>query len=492
MILNENQQEKKMTNLEDVHFYDLFDKKEIQELQNLFSEANGVSSVIMDLEGNLLTTRSNYTHLCNLIIANAPEGSTVFFAMDQWKETGSKNIDQTLVSPCKKTGLWFQTAYITVDDKPIAIWQIGQVRSISYDIGQLEEYAHNSNIEPDLFLKAYLKAPVVSISQFERIAKLFFFFANELSEKAYKNLLLKKQIQEIEDVNILLADREETLAITLHSIADGVISTDMNGAIVNMNNVASKMCGVALADVKGNTLSSVFRVFNADTKEPIVDPVKRVLQTNQITTLAHHTLMVSKDGTEYQIANSAAPIKNKLGEISGVVLVFSDVTEKYKSEIELKESEMRFKALHDASYGGIVIHDTDMIIECNQGISDITGFSHDELIGMKGLELIAPDYRDYVRNNIAIEFDKPYGVMGIRKNGEEYPLRLQGKNMPYKGKMVRSSEFRDITEQKLEEAVLIQEREDALESYRLQSEFIVNLSHDIRTPMNGIWDLLIY
>jgi signal transduction histidine kinase/CheY-like chemotaxis protein len=105
---------------------------------------------------------------------------------------------------------------------------------------------------------------------------------------------------------------------------------------------------------------------------------------------------------------------------------------------------------------------------------------------MDGIQLIAPDYRDYVMNNIVKGYDKPYEVMGLRKNGEEYPLRLQGKNIPYKGQQVRTVEFRDITEQKLEEAALIKEKEAALESNRLKSEFIANLSHEIRTPMNGI------
>lgn len=337
-----------MSNINEIYFYDLFDQNEIQELQNLFSDAHGVSSVITDLEGNLLTTPSNFTSLCKMVIANSPENKSNCFAMEQWADGIKKNVDQTIVTPCAKTGLWFETAYISVGNTPIAIWQIGQVRSISYDINQIEEYAAKCNIEPDVFLKAYLKVPVVSIYQFERIAKLFFFFANELSEKAYKNLLLSKQI------------------------------------------------------------------------------------------------------------------------------------------IEIEESEARFKALHDASFGGICIHDFGLIMDCNQGLSDMTGYSHEELLKLNAIDLVSPDYRDYALNFVKIGYEKPYGVMGIRKNGEEYPLRVQGKNIPYKGKMVRATEFRDITEQKLEEAALVRDKEEALEMNRLQSEFIANLSHEIRTPMNGI------
>lgn len=129
-----------------------------------------------------------------------------------------------------------------------------------------------------------------------------------------------------------------------------------------------------------------------------------------------------------------------------------DITEIKQVEENLKESEERFRALHNASFGGIAIHDKGLILECNQGLSTITGYSIEEIIGMDGLLLIAPGSRDVVRRNIVSGYEKPYEVMGIRKNGEEYPLRLEGRNIPYKGRQVRTVEFRDITESKHNEA----------------------------------------
>lgn len=122
-----------------------------------------------------------------------------------------------------------------------------------------------------------------------------------------------------------------------------------------------------------------------------------------------------------------------------------------KREIEkvneiLFESEQRFKILHDASFGGLAIHDQGFILDCNQGLSDITGFSIKELVGKDGLLLIAPDYRDEVRNKIKSGYEKPYEVFGIKKDESIYPLRLEARNIPYHGKKVRVVEFRDITE----------------------------------------------
>ena len=123
-----------------------------------------------------------------------------------------------------------------------------------------------------------------------------------------------------------------------------------------------------------------------------------------------------------------------------------EIIERKQIEEELKKSEGRFKALHDASYSGIVIHDKGIILDCNQGLSDITGFTNEELVGMNGLNLIAPDWLDPVLNNIERGYDKDYEVEGVRKDGSVYPLSIRGKNVSYKGRNVRVIEFRDITE----------------------------------------------
>jgi PAS domain S-box-containing protein len=119
--------------------------------------------------------------------------------------------------------------------------------------------------------------------------------------------------------------------------------------------------------------------------------------------------------------------------------------------LELRKSEERFRALHDASFGGIALHDQGIIFDCNQGLSDLTGYTTEELVGMDGLMLIAPDWRDLVRQNIQLGYKLTYEVEGLRKDGSKCHLSLRGNDMPYKGRIVRVSEFRDITERKLTE-----------------------------------------
>jgi diguanylate cyclase (GGDEF)-like protein/PAS domain S-box-containing protein len=112
----------------------------------------------------------------------------------------------------------------------------------------------------------------------------------------------------------------------------------------------------------------------------------------------------------------------------------------------LLESEERFKALSDASYGGIVIHDEGLILECNKGLSEITGFSYSELIGMNGFDLIAPDELNSVIENIHSNIDHSYEAVLIHKDGSKFPVSIKGKNITYKGLDARVTEFIDITE----------------------------------------------
>jgi len=111
----------------------------------------------------------------------------------------------------------------------------------------------------------------------------------------------------------------------------------------------------------------------------------------------------------------------------------------------LKTSEDRFRALHEASFGGVIIHDKGLILDCNQGLSDMTGYTNKELIGMDGLHLVSPDSLDQVLHNIKTGYTKRYEVKGLRKDGSVYPLSIKGKNVVYQGRDVRVIEFQDIS-----------------------------------------------
>jgi len=132
---------------------------------------------------------------------------------------------------------------------------------------------------------------------------------------------------------------EQQLRTTLASIGDGVISCDAGGRIQMMNPMAREMTGWSHADARDRPLNEVFRIVNEATREPAEDPVAQVKRLNRIVDLAHHTILIRKDGTEINIADSGAPIRDQHGEIIGIVLVFRDITIERRTQEALLANE---------------------------------------------------------------------------------------------------------------------------------------------------------
>lgn len=139
-------------------------------------------------------------------------------------------------------------------------------------------------------------------------------------EEEYKRILAENKI----------SSEKERLQVTLKSIGDGVITTDLSGNIVVMNPIAETLTGWTQSEAQGKPVEEVFKIINEFTRMPRENPVKRALQTGKVVELENHTLLLSKDGSERIIADSGAPIIDNNNNTYGVVLVFRDMTEKQK------------------------------------------------------------------------------------------------------------------------------------------------------------------
>ncbi len=123
-----------------------------------------------------------------------------------------------------------------------------------------------------------------------------------------------------------------------------------------------------------------------------------------------------------------------------------DITERKRIEQRLNESEERYRRLSDATVEGIVIHDKGILLDANEVFAKMFGYELSEVIGMAATEFLTPETREITVQNIRSGHEKPYEVMGLRKDGSTFPVEITGKAIPYEGQTVRVTALRDITE----------------------------------------------
>jgi PAS domain S-box-containing protein len=234
-------------------------------------------------------------------------------------------------------------------------------------------------------------------------------------------------LQKLEQNRAALEEGEENLAITLNSIGDAVIATDPAGCVTRMNPTAERLCGWTLAEASGRPLAEVFHLINAETRLAVADPVQLVMAHGQVVGLANHTVLVAKNGQEYQIADSAAPIRNASSEIVGVVLVFSDVTEGYRVQAALRSSEQQYRSLLENLSSGVVVHSPDTsILLSNSMAGNLLGLTQDQMLGKTAPD---PDWCFLQEDGTPMPL-KDYPVNRVIASGERLQNYVVGVRRP--------------------------------------------------------------
>lgn len=188
-------------------------------------------------------------------------------------------------------------------------------------------------------------------------------------------------------------DQFHRLEITLRSIGDAVLTTDAKGKVTSLNTAAEELTGWSTSEAVGRPMTEVFRISNFLTREPVEDPVARVLESGAVVGLANHTVLEARNGTLRPIDDSAAPIKDPSGAIVGVILIFRDVSVRYQAE----EMRRRLAAIVESSDDAIYSKDMDgRILTWNAGAERLFGFTAAETIGQSVEVLFPPDRRDEV------------------------------------------------------------------------------------------------
>jgi PAS domain S-box-containing protein len=268
-----------------------------------------------------------------------------------------------------------------------------------------------------------------------------------------------------------LKSSQRWLSTTLKSIGDAVIATDVNGLVTFMNSVAENLTGFSLSEADGKPLEMVFNIINEFTREKTEHPVAKVIREGVTVGLANHTLLISKNGKEIPIDDSASPIKDDKNNISGVVLVFRDITERKLNEQKIIQFAENAKNLIELSPYAIIVH-RDKVLFCNDTAVRILGAKDkNDLIGKSPLDLVSPESKELVTERFRFMNETGRSVpltevRLLRVDGSVIDVEISSGVFLFEGEPAIQAIARDISDRKQS----LQTIRESEEKYRITFE----------------------
>jgi PAS domain S-box-containing protein len=277
------------------------------------------------------------------------------------------------------------------------------------------------------------------------------------------------------DMERRFKENETWYGTTLRSIGEAVISTDTFGTVKFMNTAAENLTGWKMSEVLGENLLKVFQTVEKTIKPQFTSQVDKILKNKITAVLKNQSTLVSREGKEIPIDESASPIKDELGNTVGVVLVFQDVSERKRVQEALKTSQDYAQSIIESSMDMVIAVDLERhIIEFNKTAEITFGFKKEEVIGKHINILYAnPDAGEHINKKVDELGREVTEVWNKRKNGEIFPCILssavlrnsQGEKIGFMGMS------RDITE--------ITKSNERLKAAKEYAQSIVNSSLDM-------------
>ncbi len=245
-------------------------------------------------------------------------------------------------------------------------------------------------------LRRHATGPLEQLSQVaSRIADDDFSFELEVEGKgeiAGLAQAMQHMAQRIRETVSALRESEQRLSVTLDSIGDAVLVTDVQGLVTRLNAKAEELTGWSEQEALGRPVIEIFHIVNAETREPAEHPIGRVLREGVVVGLANHTTLIARNGREYQIADSAAPILDAEGRTLGVIMVFQDVSDRYRMESELMALHARLNAILTSLPDPCFLLDGEgRYLDVMGGSDELLAINREQLLGRRVADVLPPE-----------------------------------------------------------------------------------------------------
>lgn len=291
-----------------------------------------------------------------------------------------------------------------------------------------------------------------------------------------------------------LNETKENLSVTLHSIGDGVIATDIKGNITLINAAAEELTGWKKEEAIGRLLEEVFCIVDEKNRTHCANPVREVLEKGHVVELVNHTILIAKDGTEKILADSAAPITDSKSVISGVVLVFRDVTEQKLVQDKIARAAKDWQDTFDSISDMVFILDKESrVVKVNKAMLKALNVRAEDMLGKKCYEIVhkkGSPWPNCPHQKTII--DKKAHTEEVEDPGLGLPLLVTTSPiLDETGELVGSIHIsKDISDIKRREQEINKAKEELERKNAqlrkldiLKNEFVSTVSHELRTPL---------
>lgn len=457
----------------DIEITQLISLEELQKMQDLFSDATGVASIITTPEGIPVTQPSNFCRLCKEIIRKTEKGLSNCFRSD--KTLGRYNPSGPVIQNCLSGGLWDAGASIQVGGKHIASWLIGQIRNQHLDEDRIFSYAEEIGADMEEFKTAFEEVPVMNMEQFEKVADLLFHTANVVSQIAFSNYQLKQSI-EVKNLTEKELRRNEDRYLLLFDLNQaGIYRSTINGVLTECNERFAKILGYDSVD-EIMQIPTTELYFTEGNREEFIKNLRKkgVLSNSEL-------LMKSKQGTPVWILENVMLIEDDNPEHSIIQGTCTDITHRKEIEKALKESEARYRMLVENALDGIYLMRGRKYDYVNSRFTQITGYTFEEvtspnfdfsiLLTESSHKIVEERYAARQRGD---EIPNQYDIEIKTKSGEIKYVNVSTVSMATQGEVVVTGMMHDITHRNIAQQAL------------WESEERLNLA--VSSTNIGLWD----